>query len=136
MAHHARIVLEFEPNAHYRSLPPVYGYEVVVKYERCWSLSWHTESAAIEGLLDGIARKYAQDNTELGEPLRVVSRVFMMNADPESIKVTSFGATAPTPDDAPEDEWLGEFARVLEEDVKRHVEESEWLAGVRQRAAA
>ena len=134
MAHHARIVLAFEPNALYQSLPPVYGYEVTVAYEACPAvLCAPNEQIALEQLLDAIARTYVQDNSDIGEPLRVVSRVFKMDVEPESIKVDSFGATAPTPN-ATLDTVIHEFGFAIECDVKRHVEESEWLAGVRQRA--
>ncbi len=142
MAHRARIVLELVPNAHYRSLPPVYGYEVTVTYESsAWGFCPSTEQAAIEQAVESSAQLYLDTGTtKLGEPLRIVSRVFKTNFDPARIEVEPLSVTASSC--AEEDafasarEVVHDYASDLKRALRSSVDRSKWMTGVRQRAAA
>lgn len=96
MAHRARIVLELVPNARYASLPPAYGYAVNVRYESsAWGFCPSTEQAAIEQAVESSAQLYLDTGTtKLGEPLRLVSRVFKTDYDPARIEVEPLSVTA------------------------------------------
>ena len=136
MGHFARIELDLEPNAEYRSVTPVYGYEATVKYVNCPDTrSAFSEEGAIAQLLDAIAQTYVQNNNDIGEPLFVVSPIFAISIDPATVQVSSFGVTVPSPN-ATMDTWLHEFAFYLECVVKNRVEKSDGRASVRRRGLA